>query len=284
MVSDWDAVEVKETLADLDTMKRKVDEREILWKSETTALLDQISRQREILERLSGEIQQIREAHGTAIELVGSIQVSDEDWHGEICLLEKEMAHWKALRSRLESELGHHGRVISKARAFEQEVRVSAEEMEGFLSAYEATLEELKVFGEEAKLQAVNMAFAKDSRDFSARCRAYANELARFVDLAGKLASRVHSFIGEHPAGALAAHLESTDLDPSLVEGLKREEERISQFVSRWKEEGGHLVTGGGHAMELLRQADKKSAVVNQLGETSLLINDQAKSNLQRWS
>jgi hypothetical protein len=282
--TDHDSPEVKETLTDLDTMKRKIDEREILWKSETTALLDQVSRQREILEKLAGEIRQIREAHGTALELVGSIQVSDEDWHGEICLLDKELAHWKSLRARLESELGQHNLVLAKARAFEQEVRISAEDMEGFLSAYDATLEELKAFGEEAQLQAVNMAFAKEPKDFSARCRAYSVELNRFVELAGKLSGRVRSFIGEHPAGALAAHLESTDLDPSLIEGLKREEERISQFVSRWKEEGGHLVTGGGHAMELLRQADKKSAVVNQLGETSLLINDQAKSNLQRWN
>jgi hypothetical protein len=283
-VSEGDAAEVKEALADLDTMKRKLDEREILWKSETSALLDQVSRQREILERLSGEIRHIRDAHGTALEIVGSIQVSDEDWHGEICLLEKEMAHWKALRSRLESELGQHGRVLARAREFEQEVRVSAEDMEGFLSAYDATLEELKAFAEGAKLQAVNLAFAKEAKEYSARCRGYAQELCRFVDLAGKLSARVRSFIGEHPAGALAAHLESQDLDPSLIEGLKREEERIAHFVSRWKEEGDHLVAGGGQALELLRQADKSSAVIDQLGETSLLINDQAKSNLQRWN
>ena len=69
-----------------------------------------------------------------------------------------------------------------------------------------------------------------------------------------------------------------------ILAGLKREEEKLSAFLQRWKEEGNELVHGGEQALALLRGVDKRSAVVNQLGETSLLINDQAKNNLQRWN
>lgn len=281
-----DAPEVREALNDLETLKRKNDEREILWKSETGAVLDQVERQKEILQRLTSEVGEIRDAHRKALEIVSNVHGGDEDWHQEVCTMQSEMSRWKAIRGGLEADLGRQAEVLSKAKAYEQEVRLSAEEMDAFLSGYEGILAELVVFTEEAKIHAVNMGFVKDpaGREFAARSRAFAHEIGRFVDQASRLSTKVRSFLNGHPSTALASHLAGTDLDPRALESLHQEEERLDAYIQRWKETGEEIVSGGEEALGLLREADKKSALLTQLGETSILINEQARGNLERWN
>lgn len=286
VASEADSKEVREALGDIDAMKRKMEEREALWKSEAGALLDQASRQRELMERLSAEMLQVRQAHESALLLVGTIHGEDAHLHEEICMLEKEVEHWHGLRERLEADLGRQGQILARARDYEQEVRTSAEEIGAFLIGYEAVLEELRSFSEQAKVHAVNMGFVKDpaQREAAARSRAFSHEISRFVERAARISEKVKAFLQAHPASALAPHLESRDIDPGLLESLRKEEAQFGAFVKRWKETGEGLVAGGEQAMALLRQADKKSAVASQLGETVLLINEQTKGNLARWN
>jgi hypothetical protein len=281
-----DPPEVKRALADLQTIKRRNGEREILWRSESGAVIEQVERQKEILQRLTAEIREIRVAHRQALELVGSIHGGDEDWHQEVCSMQSEMNRWKAMRARLESDLAQQATLLQRAKSYEAEVRISAEEMDSFLSGYEGILSELVVFTEEAKLHSVNMGFTKDpaNREFAARSRAFSHEIGRFVDQAGRLSTKVRAFLAEHPASSLAPHLQSTDLDPAVLESFEQEEHRLDTYISRWKESGEEILAGGEKALGLLREADKKSALLTQLGETSILINEQAKGNLERWN
>jgi hypothetical protein len=283
---DADAEAIKGCLEDLSSMKRKLDERELLWKSETGALIDQVSRQREILERVTDEIGAIRAAHGRVLQLVGGLHGGDENWHDEVCLLDRELGRWKALRERLEADVGRHGETLGKARVYEREIRSAAEEMEGFLAEYETSFSRLEEFSEEARVHAVNMGFVKDPgyREFAARSRAFAHEVTRFVEQTKKLSAHVKAFLAAHPASALAPHLEGGEIDPELLSGLRKEEARLEVFLKRWMESGKGLVAEGEEALGILRETDKKGAVLTQLGETSLLINDQARGNLERWS
>lgn len=281
-----DVPAVCEIVSDLQVLKRTTEERELLWKTENEAVIHQVARQKEILQRLTTEISGIRDAHRKALELVSGIHGGDEHWHDEVCSLQREVERWQGIRSRLETDLGHQGGVLNRAKAYEKEARLSAAELDEFLEGYEGVLEELKRFSEDAKIHAVNMGFVKDpaGREFAARSRAFAHEIGRFIEHAERLSGKVREFLSSHPASALAPHLESSELDPSVVVSLRQEEERLASFIHRWRESGEELVLGGEEALLLLREAEKKSALLSQLGETSILINDQTKGNLERWN
>jgi hypothetical protein len=286
LARESDTLPVREMICDLDAMKRKIDEREALWKSETEALGDQASRQMEILARLHQELSTIRQGQGEALDLVQSIHGIDENWHDEVCVIDRDLQRWRENRHRLISELLRHDKEIAKARSFEQKVRVAAEEIGAFLETYERDLQSLRKFAEEAKIHAVNLGFVADPalREYGSRSRAFSYEMSRFVERTESLCEKMKQLVAEHPARDLAPHLDGIELDPSLVGMMQEEQERLASFVERWKASGASLVEGGGKAVDLLRDVDKKSAVATQLGETSILINEQAQGNLARWN
>lgn len=283
---EGEAGAVKAIVGDLRLMKEKIDEREIHWKSEAEALIDQVERQREILGRLTNEMNAIREEHGKAISLVKSIQESDENWHDEVCVIERDLERWISNRHRLVADLTQHATVIEKARDFEEQLRTSTAELKQFLQSYESEIVQLTEFSEAARVHAVNLGFVKDPGywEFAARSRGFAHELGRFSEKVTTLAKKLRTFLSEFPGGALAPYLDASDLDPTILQALKEEQEKLSTFLKRWKESGQGLVSEGEEAMRLLQSADKKGGIIAQLSETSLLINDQAKENLQRWN
>ena len=278
--------EVKRVAEELYVIRQRADERESLWKSETGALMDQVVREREILERLSQEIRQMREAQVNAMGIVGAIHGFDENWHDEVCSLERDMERWKDARRRLEVELNSQQSVVKKARVYEEEVRKSAEAMREFVDGYESVLAQLNSFCEEAKIHSVNLSFSGDPSlyEYASRARAYAQELSRFVDSAADLSGRVKEFVARHPGTSLTPHLTADELDATLFSALKTEEERLASFLGRWRETGEQSVNEGEKAIEILRQADKQAAVATQLGDTMALINAQAQGNLERWN
>jgi len=69
-----------------------------------------------------------------------------------------------------------------------------------------------------------------------------------------------------------------------LLDEIRVEQENIATLLRRWKESGSMILSEGEKAIHLLESAEKKSAVATHLGETSLLINQQARGNLERWN
>ncbi|RZA06120.1 MAG: hypothetical protein EOP11_11130 [Proteobacteria bacterium] len=278
--------EVKAAMEDLDTMKRKIDEREALWKSETGALMDQVVREREILERLFEELKVMREAQGAVLGVVGAVHASDESWHDEVCVLERDLDRWKDARRRLEHELAGHRTVSDKARSYEGEVRTSAEMLHTFLEGYDGVLKQLEHFSEEAKIHSVNLSFVQDQtyREFASHSRAYAHELGRFVGQASELANQVRNFTERHPGSSLEPQLARAASDGEALRSLQEEEERLSAFLVRWKQAGAATVDESERAISMLRQAEARVAAATQLGDTVLLINEQAQGNLARWN
>lgn len=281
-----DQPEVKQAMEDLDTMKRKIDEREALWKSETGALMDQVVREREILERLFAELKNMREAQGAVLGVVGAVHANDETWHDEVCLLERDLDRWKDARRRLEHELAGHRSVSDRARSYEGEVRGSAEMLKTFLEGYDGILKQLEHFSEEAKIHSVNLSFVQDQtyREFAAHSRAYAHELGRFVSQAVELANQVRIFTERHPGTTLEPQLGRATQDSEAFRALQEEEERLATFLQRWKQAGATTVDESEKALELLRRAEAQVAAAAQLGDTVLLINEQAQGNLARWN
>jgi len=131
----------------------------------------------------------------------------------------------------------------------------------------------------------VNLSLVRDPGywEYASRARGFAHELTRFTAKAEEIGRRMRAFVSSHPGGALAAHLNAPGLDEAAVAGITEEQEKLSVMLARWKVSGETILNGGGRAVELLEGAEKQSAVVNQLGETSLLLNQQAKGNLERW-
>lgn len=283
---DTDSKPVREALRDMSTMKLKLDEREALWKSEALGLIDQIERQKEILARLSQEIEEIRARNVELKALVSSIHDFDESWHDEILVIERDMERWMENRQRIISELGNYSNVMGRIRKYESELRNATEVAEIAVKEFDKAMGELQKYRDEAKVHAVNLSFVNDPsyREYAAHARSFANALDRFTSAIGGVMTGVKNFLSRHPGGALFPYLESADLDPVLLENLKEEQVKFSGFLKRWKSSGVELVEDGQKALGILHEVDKKGELVTQLGETSLLINEQAKGNVERWN
>jgi hypothetical protein len=286
MTEEKDFEPVREALLDLGAMKMKVDERESLWKSEAEALVDQISRQREVLDRLTRELNELRKANSELNGLVDVIHGTDEDWHDEVSVMERDLTRWEENRKRIFSELAHYSSVMGKIRGFESGLREAIEIVASELRDFEATLAQLKAQGEEAKLHAVNLSFTEDAsqREYAARARAHASVLNRYVETVDQLLSSVRKFVAQHPGGSLYPLLSSVDMDPGMLDSLREEQEHVHAFLQRWKGAGEKVVEHGEKAITILRDMDRKGQMATQLGETSILINEQAKGNIERWN
>lgn len=278
--------EVKKSIEDLDGLRRKVSEKHLLWKSEAQALKDQIERQREILEKLHQQLELIREKNSSAIETFDSRQGSDADLHSDICFLEKEIEQGKLLRRKLEEDLKAQVNTIEVARKYETAIRSSIGEAERFLEEYVQLLNDLRGYCEEAKVQSVNLSFTKDpvSREYGAKARAFAFELESFLTTASSIGMRLQSILAKHPGSALSPHLEGKELDMTMLEGIKLEEEKLGAFVQRWKASGKEWLSESKKVVELVKEIEKDSAIAYQLGETGLVINQQTQNNLDRWN
>jgi PAS domain-containing protein len=281
-----DVPAVRAMIDDLFTFKLKSDEREMLWKSEAAALIDQVTRQEEILRRLAEEISHLRASHNEATELVRSVHGGDEHWHNEVCVAEHDLGRWANNRRRLLSDLQEQGTVLGKAKQFEEQLRLATAAVRKEFESFSAELDELRQFAEAARVHSVNISLVKDPGywEYASRARAFAHELSRFTEKASALGTKVSDFLSAHPGGALAAHLNAPPFDSTLIDEIREEQELVAGLLRRWKESGSLLLSGSERAIHLLEQAEKKGAAASQLGETSLLINEQARGNLERWN
>lgn len=281
-----DSPAVREMTADLNNMKQKIDEREHLWKSETGALIDQVERQKEILQKITSELTGIRKGHSEVLNLVRAVHTTDGDFFSEVCTLERDVQRWRANRTHLLSDLATYEKVVTTATAYEQELRGATKEMSDFLKEYETAQKALRAFAEEAKVRAVNLGLTEDSAqwEYADHARAYADSLQQFIASTSELVAKVNEFMQIHPAGSMAAHLGGQKIDTSLLGTIGEEQDRLAEFFQRWKESGAGLVEGGEQALGLLQAVDKKGALAAQLNDTVLLINEQAKGNLSRWN
>jgi PAS domain-containing protein len=284
--ADSDGPAIREMISDLDAMKGKNDEREHLWKSEAQALIDQESRQQEVLGRLSEELGEIRLRHGEAMKLVRGILGDEVNWREDVCMMERDLERWTDNRNRLLGDIQQQALVLEKARKFEEQLRSATTSVSADLESYQEEIAQLRQFTDSARVHSVNLSMVRDPGywEYAARARSFAHDLSRFTEKAEALGEKIRAFLSAHPGGALAAHLNGPVLDGGMVSSIREEQERFSALLSRMRESGEALLTGGEKALELLDEADRKGAVVTQLGEASLLINQQAKGNLERWS
>lgn len=281
-----DVPAVQAMIEDLSAFKARGEERELLWKTEAQALADQVNRQQEILTRLNAELSELRARHSEALSIVARLHDGEEAWHDEVCLAERDLERFVVNRQRLLHDLRHQGVTLEKARKFEEQLRTATAEAKAELESYAAELDELNQFAEAARVHSVNLSLVRDPGywEYASRSRAFAHELARFTEKAATLGTKVREFLAAHPGGALAAHLNGPGVENDLLEGIREEQERLVQMLKRWKENGEALVGGSERAVQVLQDIDKKGAVATQLGETSLLISEQSRGNLERWS
>jgi hypothetical protein len=284
-VREGDTPAMKAMLGDLSLLKGQLDERTHLWKSEAQAVMDQISRQQEILSRFGEELVAVRQEQSSALDLVRSIQGGEEHFHEEVCVMERDLERWTTGRRRLLRDLENQAATLDRARRFEEQLRRATDEMTTQLGLFETEINMLRSFSETAKVHSVNISLSRDTAEweFASKARAFAESLSQFVAKAESIASSVRAFMKAHPGGAFAAHLNGAGLDEELLSGLSEEQESLSATLKRWRQSGEQLLSGGEKALLLLQDAEKKGAVLSQLGETSLLINQQAKGNLERW-
>ena len=278
--------EVLAALENLEAMKLHLDEQSLRRATERDALLDQVRRQKEILERLGAGMSEVRSIQTQALNIVSEIHEQDENWHDEVRVLERDMERWALLREKLEVELGRYAETMRKAKFYEEDLRSATAQIESFLGDFEAILSELNQFGDRAKLHAVNMSFASDpkQREIAANARAYAFEMGKFVSLASEVGQKLRKFLREHPGNSLVPILDSSDFDEVALDSFEQEEGRLNGFVKRWSSNGDELLERGEQALQLLKNTDKTVATLSQLGETSLVINGQTEGNVSRWN
>ncbi len=276
---------VRALLGDFQSMKLKVSEREALWKSEGLGLLDQIERQREILLRLGREIQTMRDRHDELTSLFAKIYEHEETLTDEMIVVERDLAVWSENRKRLKSDLESQAAVLRKARAYEDALREAVTTIKVMIGEIRNDLADLQRFREEARVNAINLSFAENASpsELSAKARAYANQLGNFCDRVRKISDGLESLVHAHPAAALLPQLDAMDIDSAALGILQDEHTKLGSCLEKWRSTGEEILTGGEKALALLSSVDKMGISASQLGETSAIINEQAKANLARW-
>lgn len=285
-VSEHDILPIRETVMDLQNLKMSIEERQHLWKSEAAALTDQVTRQKDILVRMTGEISTMNADYAELISLVKTIRGSDEVWHNEVCGIEKDLSKWMENRQRLSSDLIAHSGVLNRAREIETQIRDTASGMKKAIQGFQEEMEQLKNYYQEVKIYSVNLSFTEDpkQKEFAAKARAFASNVGHYTEVMEKIMQGLSGFVNKHPGGSLFPHLDSAEIPPAVMDSLKDEQMRWSNFLQRWKQSSQEILARESQAIDILYEVDKKSNVAMQLGETSIVINDQAKNNLGRWN
>ncbi len=277
---------LKEMLSDLRDMKVKLDEREALWKSETGALSDQVDRQKEILQRMGDELEQIQAGHEQLADLVDEMYRADSMVADEIRTLEKELSRWSEKRGRLQDELTRHSAVMTRAKEYEAAIRGETSAIRALLANVEEEFRGLAQFRDEIRLASVNLQLATDSErsEFTSRARSFASRVGVTSEKMRELIRAVEQFVERHPGGSLLSVLEASAIPEGEVAGLSDDHVRLEQVLAKWRTTGSSVLESGERARELIREMEKSDARAHQLGETSVVINDQARQNLQRWN
>ena len=238
------------------------------------------------MNRLGEELGRVRGEQAKALELVREVHGEEEHLHDEVCSLERDLERWAAGRRRLIKDLESQTATLDRARLFEEQLRAANEGILRELDRYDTGLSELRQLADSARLHSVNLSLVRDPAywEYATRARAFAQDLIQFVTGAETLGQKIRAFLDGHPGGALAAHLGGGVIDGELLTALTDEQTRMGTTLRRWRESGELVVKGGEKAVALLQESEKSSAVLTQLSETSLLINQQAKGNLDRWN
>lgn len=278
---------VQQMMQDLRNMKLKVQEREILWQNEMKALLDQVSRQRDIFTQLTQEMGLVQNGQKDLQVIIDSIYSVEETLSDEVIQIEMSLQQWMENRRRLLQDLNNHSSHLARVKGYEEGVRKNIDDLKKLVGNFAGDFADLNRFKEEARLQAINLALGVASgspEEFSIRARAYAAELTKFCDRMRVIQESLQTLIARHPGGSLFPQLEANELDADLVTQVREEHVKLSAYLQRWKVAGEQVLGEGERAKEILQEIERKNSGLTQLNQTCLLINDQAKENLQRWS
>jgi len=277
--------EVRTCLGELDSMVQFLSEQELRRRAERDGMLDQIEKQSEVLQRLSKSMLETKNSREEAKRLMSEICESDENWYEEVRTIEREMERWLALRERLETELGRYADVVERAKAFEKSLAKSVSGLANFVGNYQSKMNDLNEHYEQMRIHASNMSFVSDPklREIASFGRAYVEEMNKFISIAEAIGGHIQLFLEQHPASGPASTLSAYSFDAEALESFDSEEAKIGNFVKRWSSAGQELLKQEENAKKVLSEMESQLATMLQLGETSLVINNQTKGNLARF-
>lgn len=288
---DFTAVEglelsVREALDRISTLKGELNERELSWKEEIRALLEQVGRQHEILQNVSTDLSDLRARYEKISHFFAQVFETEKIANTELNNLEKNLEAWSGQQSRLQLELSAQLQLLERARDYEKNVRTGIQQMRDELIAIAPALNELKQFREDVRLKALNLSLGREpgSEQFAARVRGYAVELDKLSKRLENILSSVRDFVDRSPGSALFTMLQSGGFDVSLFEDFRRGQSLIGESVSHWKNSTDGVLKSGTEVQEILADLSEKSEEVHKLNETCLVINESAKENLARWN
>ncbi len=278
---------MREMISDLSQMKMRIDERELLWKSETQGMLEQVKKQQEILARMKVEMESIRTRHVDLGDTVDEIFRSEKVVSDDLRTVEHSLDLWVENRNRLMEKLDTHASVMHRVRDYEEAMRKAVEGIRLLVTETQERYQSLEKFRDEIRLASINMSIAgvseESSKELAARARSYATNLSEFCTRVRNLLEQVSEFTIHHPGGSLLPYLESSDVDPEILTSLQEEHSNLSASLQRWKKSGDEALTSGEKARQLIESMEKSDLLTNQLSDTSIVIATQAERNLSRW-
>ena len=278
---------VSAALKDLKNMQFKQEEREKLWKNENHALLDQVSRQREVLAKLTDDLESIRKNNQELNVAVKAIHSFDCDLSAGIIDTTHEISNLGQVQERIIEGVRMREKFIVQASEYESVSRQKLQELQDLVQNRSNDIAEIKVFIDSAKLLVVNMSLgetSKENRAFASRARAFLLEVQNLYDQVTGVLAEIEHYLQKQPESSLFPSLDSSNLSADLFDGFSFSQEKVQDTLKRWKVLSEQIVVKGEHALAIIHNQELNGEKAMQLGETSILINDQAKGNLQRWS
>lgn len=266
-------------------LRVKIFEKEKLWKSETEALLDQNRREKEILEQLMQQLNEIRNSNAFFEDLSKVVtqvgQRIDTEWHS----MEKHLNAWDKNWKRIQRDFDELVNVADRAQIYEDSVRKAIDGFRNWMEAFDVSVEGLERGKELVKVHALNLNFVdeKDIDELKQKARMMASSINTYYEAIVAMREEVNHLVERHPGSSEYKSLEDQQRVYALIQDMHKEFDDLSKTIRSWKGSNAKLIEIGKKATDVLKSIESKEESLVQLYDACRLINEKAQESLTRW-
>jgi len=263
----------------------KLEEKDRLWKSEIEAILVQVKKEEEILNRLFIELRSIQKDHDIILHVSNNMKILEEklvsnSTESERYLLDMN-GNWRRICVDIESK--RHA--AEKGTKYEEEVRSLVEEMKSWNDKFSDNLKRIKKCKEWVKIHAINLNLGdpKDAEIFRDRARQFSLAMGEFYERIVEIENDFEGFIIRHPGSGKIPVLDNNVDLSSLISSISESYEKLKDNLAEWKSINTEIKSLSDKTKSFIEGIEIRKEEVSKLNKTCRAANRGAIDNLERW-
>ena len=284
---EFDAPQVKDTIAELEVLRLQIDEREMLWKSEIEGLFSQIDKQRVLLSGLKEEVTRLRRVNKDARLIFSQSHGEEEEWHVQISTLEKDIQRWMESREHLISGVKQHLQMMVRMKDYENFIGTMEGKLKSFGCELQVEMEKVISMFDRLNVLSLNLSIAAngpEEKAFSKQARVLLGQTETTVNQFRNWSAQLDALMVEQMGAGRFIELRPQVVDMKSLENLREEQETIKGFFERWHHKNVTKIESEDRINGLLGEVEEASSMISQLGEAGSLLNERTLGNLTRWN